>query len=240
MNKTVLITGSAKRIGRGLIKGFASKGWDVIIHYNTSGKEAEELAKEVDSENVKVGVYQADLRDKEQISSMFEEISKKYNKIDVLINNAAIFPKPINFKDLDDDIWYNTQNSNLNSVYHVTKEYTKHYDEGRIINFASLGAYEVWSGRSHYHAAKSGVLHFTRALGKDLAPNYSVNSISPGVIEIPGDDTDDKSIAFEKRIPMGRFGNTDDIFDAAYFFATASKYITCQDLMVDGGWHYTR
>jgi NAD(P)-dependent dehydrogenase (short-subunit alcohol dehydrogenase family) len=240
MNKCVLITGSARRIGKGLAKGFADNGWDVIIHYNTSELEAEQLRSDLANDINYIDIVQSDLRHPSEVTKMFEELSAKPNFPDVVINNAAIFPKPKNFRSLTVEDWRNTLDSNLSSVFYVSKAFTERASKGRIINFASLGAHEVWAGRAAYHAAKSGVLHLTRAMAKDLAPEFSVNSISPGVIDIPEDQNDDKSISFEDRIPMKRFGNRKDIFDAAWFLATSSKYITGQDIKVDGGWHYSR
>ncbi|GAB5465989.1 MAG: 3-oxoacyl-[acyl-carrier-protein] reductase [Candidatus Kapaibacteriales bacterium] len=235
VKKTVLITGAARRIGRALAINFCNKGWRVLLHYNTSENEANSV-KEMFPDQVHL--LQADLRNEDDINDMFANI--KENSIDVLINNAAIFPDPLPFAEYTYEKYQNVINSNLFSVFLVSNRYVRTNKQGRIINFASLGAKEVWSGRSAYHAAKAGVEHLTRSMAKDLAPDFQVNSISPGVIEIPGDDTDDKSIAFENRIPMKRFGNTDDIFDAVYFFSTCSKYITGQDLSVDGGWNKTR
>lgn len=240
MDKYVLITGAAKRIGKALALGFAKKGFSILLHYNTSEKEANELSDRLKRMNVNVVLLKADLRNPEEISDMFAQIKSQNLVPEVLINNAAIFPAPKSFREITEEDWNNTLESNLNSVFNVSKRYIDTVKEGRIINFASLGAHEVWSGRTPYHAAKSGVLHLTRAMAKDLAPEFSVNSISPGVIDIPEDPNDDKSISFESRIPMGRFGNTEDIFDAVWFFSTASKYITGQDLQVDGGWHYSR
>jgi len=239
MNKIVMITGGAKRIGKALVRSFADLGWKVVLHYNSSEKEAVSIQNEVGTDKV-VMLLQADLRKADDIKRIFRRLRTESCLPNVIVNNAAVFPPPKNFRDITIDDWDDVISSNLNSVFMVSSAYVDLVKKGRIINFASLGSHEVWNGRSNYHAAKAGVLHLTRAMSRDLAPDFSVNSISPGVIRIPDDDNDDKSIAFEQRIPMKRFGNTDDIFDAVYFFATASKYITGQDLTVDGGWLYTR
>src|SRR5690606_4446286 len=110
----------------------------------------------------------------------------------------------------------------------------------RIINIASLGALEIWKGRVPYHISKSALLHLTKAMAVELAPNISVNCVCPGAIHIPEEPAEDSSLISTDKIPMKRYGNVDDIFDAVYFFATCSAYITGQNIIVDGGYHYSR
>jgi NAD(P)-dependent dehydrogenase (short-subunit alcohol dehydrogenase family) len=238
---SVFITGAARRMGRGLAIRFARKRRDVIVHYNSSEKEAASLLNELRNFGVNAVKVQADLKDESQVREAFDKAVKLMGVPDILINNAGVFPPRRDFGDIGSELWNHVLDSNLRSVFLVSSEFVKIAGEGsRIINFASLGGQEIWKGRAEYHASKAGVLHLTRAMARDLAPKISVNSVSPGTILFPDDDRGDASNLDPKKIPMKRHGNVDDIFDAVYFFATCSLYITGQNLNVDGGYHYSR
>jgi NAD(P)-dependent dehydrogenase (short-subunit alcohol dehydrogenase family) len=105
---------------------------------------------------------------------------------------------------------------------------------GRIVNIASLGAFQIWKDRIPYNVSKAAVVQLTKALARSLAPDIMVNAVAPGAIAIPDEPAAGGMIA-PSRIPMGRHGSTDDIFNAVYFFADTATYITGQTLIVDGG-----
>ncbi|OGU40109.1 MAG: hypothetical protein A2X61_06905 [Ignavibacteria bacterium GWB2_35_12] len=236
----VLITGSGKRIGRGLAISFAEKGWDVIIHYNTSEEKAKETENHIKNLGVKAVIVKADIRNYQEIKDAFESGVNEVGMPDVLVNNAGIYPPETRLKDISDNMWDDTININLRGEYYFTKVFSDKAKEGRIINFSSLGGLEIWKHRIPYNVSKAGVIQLTKALAKELAPNFSVNCICPGTIEIPEEPPIEKTKINVDKIPMNRYGNVNDIFDAVYFFSNCSKFITGQILCVDGGYHIAR
>ena len=236
----VLITGSGRRIGRGLAIRFAEKGWDVIIHYNSSEEKAKETENFIKSYGVKAVSVKADIRNEQEINDAFKIGINEVGMPDVLVNNAGVYPPPAHLKDISDSMWDDTLNINLKGEYYFAKEFSERADEGRIINFSSLGGMEIWKQRIPYNVSKAGVIQLTKALAKELAPYFSVNCICPGTIEIPEEPPIENTKLNVDKIPMKRYGNVDDIFDAVYFFSTCSKFITGQILCVDGGYHIAR
>jgi len=232
--KNVLITGSARRIGRVLAIEFAKKGYNLFLHYNDSQERALITKKEIEEYGVNVVLVKADLRNENHIEHLFKDLNN-YN-IDILVNNAAIYPeqKPLNELELQD--WNDTINLNLRSVFLMSKFFAEQINnKGKIINIGSLGAFHIWKKRIIYNTAKAGVIQLTKALAIELAPNISVNSVSPGSIFINNDEPSEHITLKESSIPFGRFGKPEEVFEAVYFFATCSNFITGQNINVDGG-----
>ncbi len=234
----VLITGGGKRMGKGLAEAFAGKGWDIIIHYNKSDLEAKETAEKIRAKGLRSVAVKADLLSSVEINNAFYEGVDKLGIPDVLINNAGVFPSAIELKNLAEDVWDSTMGVNLKAHYLFSKVFAEKAKPGsRIINIASAGGMEVWKHRIPYNVSKAAAIHLTKALSRELAPALSVNCICPGTIIFPENG---ETQAGSEKIPMGRFGAIDDIFDAAYFFATCTPFITGQILAVDGGFHNSR
>lgn len=239
--KTVFITGSGRNLGKGLAIKFAEKGWNIALHYNTSKDSAEQTLKLIQSKNVKASLVHFDLKCTKDIQKGFDEIYDYHGNIDVLINNSAVYPNRAKLTNTSIDDWDEVMDTNLRSVFYCSKLFAeKSKDDGRIINIACLSSLEVWRNRIAYNVSKTGVLKLTEVLARELAPNISVNAINPGAIYIEGEASTAIPEVQLERIPMGRFGKIEDIFDAAYFFATCSKYITGQYLNVDGGNHLVK
>ncbi len=238
---TVFITGSGKRIGKGLAIEFARKGWNVAIHYNRSAEEAADTYRRVIDIGVQSVLVQADFRDNSQLQSAFEAGVAELGVPDVLVNNAGIFPQAARLENITDGLWGDAMDINLKSQYRLAKLFAAIAgDNARIINIGSLGGQEIWKHRLPYNVSKAGVIQLTKALAVELAPVISVNCVCPGAIEIPGKPPPEPISFGPGRIPMKRFGTVIDLFDAVYFFATASNYITGQVLNVDGGLHEAR
>ena len=239
----VLITGSGRRIGKGLAIEFARKGWDVIIHYNKSEKEAEETEKYITKNfGVKIHKFSLDLKETKAIEKTFENVFKEFGVPDVLVNNAGIFPLRFALDELEEQVWEETIAINLKASLFVAKVFSKFARDGsRIINIGSLGGIETWKGRIPYNISKAGVIQLTKSLAKELAPRISVNCVNPGTIFIPYEPNQiDSPMIPLNKIPMQRYGTILDVFDAVYFFATCSNFITGQVINVDGGYHLDR
>ncbi|PKL81322.1 MAG: hypothetical protein CVV25_00860 [Ignavibacteriae bacterium HGW-Ignavibacteriae-4] len=237
----VFITGAGRRIGKSLAINFAIKGWDVAINYNSSEKSALETADICRTYGVKANVYKADVSIKEEIVRAFDKSIEELGLPDVLVNNAGVFPERTKIVEIDESMIDNTFGINLKGEFFTSQYFSQlAKPNSRIINIASLGAFEIWKGRLPYHISKSALIQMTRALAVELAPNISVNSVSPGAIEVKDDPAKDSSLISVDKIPMKRYGTPEDIFDAVYFFATTTSYITAQNITVDGGYQYSR
>ncbi|MER3328335.1 MAG: SDR family oxidoreductase, partial [Candidatus Kapaibacterium sp.] len=178
---------------------------------------------------------------KEEIKNAIDKSILEMDLPQVLVNNAGVFPERTKLSDIEESLIDDTFAVNLKGEFFTSQYFSQlAKSNSRIINIASLGAYEIWRGRIPYHISKAALVHMTRALAVELAPKISVNSVSPGAIEVIDDPATDSSLISVEKIPMKRYGTPNDIFDAVYFFATTNSYITGQNLTVDGGYHYSR
>ena len=234
----IFITGSGRRLGKGLALEFARKGWDIIIHYNNSVSQAEQTVAQIRELGVRCSSFRADVKDYNAMKSGFDEVVSEIGHPNVLVNNAAIYPASNHLAETELSLWDEVMDTNLKSYFQNAKIFSENAQPGsRIINIASMGAFRIWKGRIPYNVSKAGVVQLTKALALDLAPNIAVNSVSPGSIDIDDDPPAEKLSINTGNIPMQRHGSTVDVFDAVYFFATASLYITGENLCVDGGYH---
>lgn len=236
--KKVLVTGSGRRIGKELVKLFAKNSWDVIIHYNKSEVGAKTLQSEVEQYGVKSYIFQADLSNEFQTRTELIKCFENFGVPNVFINNAGVFPKKMSLLELEESILDSTFAINTKSIIFTSKVFAEYANENaKIINILSLGGLQIWKERIPYNITKAASIQLNKALARELAPNITVNAINPGFIVLEEDnDTDIKPISLDK-IPMKRYGNIEDIFDAVFYFANATNYITGQYLNIDGGFN---
>jgi len=230
-SQSVLVTGAAKRIGRGIALRLAREGYRVGIHYNTSEVEAKQTAEECGSADL----FQADLTHVPAIRRLFAEVSDRFGGLDCLVNNAARFTRfdPLDITEAD---WDFIHSVNLKATFFCCQEgarLMKRSGAGRIVNISSLGGIRPWAEHAHYCASKAGVIMLTKALAKAWAPEITVNSIAPGVI--PFDDLDERGAAMLRATPARRGGTPEEIADAVVYFLRASNFVTGQVIAVDGG-----
>jgi len=229
--EVVLVTGAAKRIGRGIALRLARDGARVAIHYSTSETEARATAAECGN----APVFRADLEKVAEIERLFADVQQHFGKLDGLVNNAARFTlrDPLKITEAD---WDFIHSVNLKATFFCCQQAARIMlpaGRGRIVNMSSLGGIRAWPEHAHYCASKAGVIHMTRALAQAWAPKITVNSVAPGVI--PFGEPDDRVKRLIAKTPAGRAGTADEIADAVVFFLTASDFITGQVLAVDGG-----
>lgn len=242
MSGTVLVTGSGRRIGRAVALGFARRGWSVAVHYGSSRDQAEETLRQIEAIGVPCVLLQGDVRSREEIRSVVFSAREHLGSIDVLVNNAGVYPPARPIQEVDEELWRSVIETNLYGEFFAAQAVAEVMKEqpardglrGRIVNLSSLGAFQIWKNRIPYNVSKAGVLQLTRALARALAPEITVNSVAPGAIEIPEEPAPGKMLPKE-RIPMARYGSVDDIFRAIWFFAVDATYVTGQTLIVDGG-----
>jgi NAD(P)-dependent dehydrogenase (short-subunit alcohol dehydrogenase family) len=230
-NKTVLVTGAAKRIGRGIALQLHKAGYRVAIHYGTSEKEARATAEECGS----APLFQANLESVDDIQRMFREVGERLGSIYGLVNNAARFRRrdPLDVTEAD---WDFIHKVNLKATFFCCQQgalLMKKSGEGRIVNISSLGGIRPWEMYAHYCASKAGVIMLTKALAKAFAPEITVNSVAPGVILSSGQEP-----RIEEMIaatPARRSGTVEEVADAVLYFLNATNFVTGQVLAVDGG-----
>ena len=229
--RVVLVTGAAKRIGRGIALRLAKEGARVAIHYSTSEGEARATAAECGN----APLFRADLERVGEIERLFSEVRQHFGRLDGLVNNAARFARkdPLEITEAD---WDAIHSVNLKATFFCCQQAARQMlagEGGRIVNISSLGGIRAWPDHAHYCASKAGVIHLTRALAQAWAPKITVNSVAPGVI--PFGVPDERVKRLIAKTPAGRAGTADEIADAVVFFLTASDFITGQVLAVDGG-----
>jgi NAD(P)-dependent dehydrogenase (short-subunit alcohol dehydrogenase family) len=229
--KTVLVTGAAKRIGRGIALRLSTAGFRVAIHYNTSEEEARRTAAECGGAEL----FRANLENVVEIQRMFQEVDQRLGRLDGLVNNAARFTRFDPF-DITEHDWDFIHAVNLKGTFFCCQQgalLMRKSGGGRIVNISSLGGIRPWAEHAHYCASKAGVIMLTRALAKAFAPEISVNSVAPGVI--PFGDLDERASAMVKATPAQRAGTAEEVADAVLYFMNASNFITGQVLAIDGG-----
>ena len=238
MNKTIFITGAAKRIGKAIALTFKDLGWNIIIHYNSSKKDADELANKINKDNPDTArAVQGNLDKEADIAKILNNIDGMFPSLDLLVNNASTFyPTPI--EEISEDHWEKLIGSNLKGPLFLIqglKEKLKAAN-GSIINITDTNLSKGVANYSIYSAAKAGLEAVTKGLARELAPEIKVNAIAPGAMLEPSDVTwteDQKNKVIES-IPLNRMGSEQDIAEAVKFLAH-SQYITGQVIKVDGG-----
>lgn len=240
--KNVLITGASRGIGKATALLFAKNGYNVGIHYNKSHEQAAGVLNCVRRNGVDADCFSYDLSSYDNCKMLANDFLQRFGKIDVLINNAGI-SKIADISATDVSDWQETLNVNLSAPFYLTKELLPAFiksKSGAIINISSVWGINGASCEVAYSASKAGLIGFTKALAKEMAPSgITVNAIAPGFIET---DMNSELTVNEKRtvineIPLCRAGKADDIAAAALFLASDSAaYITGKCLGVDGGW----
>ena len=238
MNKTIFITGAAKRIGKEIALTFKELGWNIIIHYNSSKSDADNLADQINKDNPNSAkTVQGNLDIKEDIQKILSEVSDAFPSVDLLVNNASTFyPTPID--EISEDHWEKLVGSNLKGPLFLIQGLKEKLKEsnGSIINITDTNLTKGVANYSIYSAAKAGLEAITKGLARELAPEIKVNAIAPGAMLEPPDITwteEQKSKVVES-IPLKRMGSEKDIANTVKFLAH-SEYVTGQTIKVDGG-----
>lgn len=237
MNKTVLITGASHGIGKACAIAFSAAGYNVVLNYNSSQKQALDLCEQLEN----TIAIKADVSKSADVDEMLKKTSAMFGGIDVLINNAGIANQKL-FTDITEQEWDNMFNVNVKSMFLVTKAFLPQMINrkcGKIINISSMWGISGASCEVHYSASKAAVIGFTKALAKEVAPsNINVNCIAPGVImtQMNRNLSDSDMNILKEETPINRIGTPEDIANTALFLADEkSSFITGQIISVDGG-----
>ncbi|MDP2911887.1 MAG: 3-oxoacyl-[acyl-carrier-protein] reductase [Candidatus Omnitrophota bacterium] len=239
-SKVAIITGGARGIGREIAMLFAKEGANIAI-CDVNLEEAQKTAKEIEELGRQSLAFKADVTDLNQIQDMVDKILDKFNKVDILINNAGITKDNLLLRMSEED-WDKVIAVNLKGTFVCTKIVSRVMLKqrfGKMVNLASIIGIMGNAGQANYAASKAGIIGLTKSVAKELASrNICVNAIAPGFIRtdmtarLP-EDVQKKMLSV---IPLARFGEAKDVADLALFLSSeSSSYITGQVIQVDGG-----
>lgn len=241
INKSAVVTGGAKGIGREIVRSLSSLGYDVAFTYNSSKDLALELVSEIEEKGNKIKAYKIDNTDRSSIKSTFNEIFNDFPSIDVLVNNAGVTADAYLML-MPEEKWDKVINTNLSSIYLICKIVIPNMirlKRGSIINITSVAGLTGIPGQTNYCATKSAIIGFTKSLSKEIATKgIRVNAVAPGYIETDMLAKVNNKIRneFTNQVPLKRLGDPKEVASVVSFLASNdSSYITGQTLVVDGG-----
>jgi 3-oxoacyl-[acyl-carrier protein] reductase len=239
-NQIAVVTGAGRGIGRAIALKFAAEGADVVCVSRTA-ENSEKVAGEVRALGRKAWAHAVDVADSASVNAATEKILAEAGRVDILVNNAGVTRDGLLMRMSDAD-WDTVLDTNLKGAFLVTKAFSRtmlKQRAGRIINVASVIGLIGNAGQSNYAASKAGLIGFTKSMARELGSrSITVNALAPGFIEtdMTADIKPEMKTEMLKQIPLGSFGQAEDVANAALFLASpAARYITGQVLTVDGG-----
>lgn len=235
--KTVLITGGARRIGAVLARALHEAGANIVLHYNRSAAEANELAASLDKvRRGSVVTVHADLLDTARLPQLVKSANQAFGQLDVLINNASTF-YPTNFGEITEPAYEDLLGTNLKAPLFLAQAAAPalRLSQGLVLNIVDIHGMRPLRRYSVYSVAKAGLIMLTKALARELAPLVRVNAVAPGPVMWPTDLDSELQHHIIDRTLLKRPGSPEDIARAVLFFASEAPYVTGQILAVDGG-----
>ncbi len=240
--KVALITGGGTGVGKAISLAYARQGAAIAVNYSRSHKEAQQTAQQIRAAGTRAMSVQADVSRDQDVRRMVAETCQQLGRLDILVNSAGTttYVPHTDLDALTEEIWDQVLGVNLKGLYFCSRAAAgpmREVGRGCIINIASTSAVSAHGSSIAYAASKAGVVSVTKSMARALAPTIQINAISPGVIEDTrwADGWDEFKEQAQKITPMGRIVLTADIAEVALFLAAGSRYITGQNIVVDGG-----
>ena len=236
----VIVTGGSRGIGKCLVENLAKDGYNVLLNYNKSEKQARKIQEDLRKDGIIIEIFKADVSKKEQVKAMVEFALKKWGSIDVLINNAGIAKLQM-FQDVTEEDWNEIIDTNLKSAFYASQEVLQsmiHKKKGLIINISSMWGQVGASCETVYAISKAGIDAMTKSLAKELGPsNIRVNSIAPGVIDTEMNSKIDEHIKnqIKDETPLRKIGEPIDIYKCAKWLIE-DEFTTGQVIGINGGY----
>ena len=236
----VIVTGGSRGIGKCLVENLARDGYNVLLNYNKSEKQARKIQEDLRKDGIIIEIFKADVSKKEQVKAMVEFALKKWGSFDVLINNAGIAKLQM-FQDVTEEDWNEIIDTNLKSAFYASQEVLQsmiHKKKGLIINISSMWGQVGASCETVYAISKAGIDAMTKSLAKELGPsNIRVNSISPGVVDTEMNSKIDEHIKnqIKDETPLRKIGEPIDIYKCAKWLIE-DEFTTGQVIGINGGY----
>jgi 3-oxoacyl-[acyl-carrier protein] reductase len=237
--QVAIVTGASRGIGRAIAQALAAEGANMVVNYASSSEAAQQLTDEITAGEVVRSQFKQTFL-KEQVDSLTDAVMEKWNRIDILVNNAGITRDTLLLRMKPED-WQAVIDLNLTGVFLCTRNVSKvmlKQRTGRIINITSVVGLMGNPGQANYSAAKAGVIGFTKAVAKELAPrSITVNAVAPGFIATDMTITSKQNRGDFKIHPLNRYGQPEEVAGLVRFLASdpAAAYITGQTFNIDGG-----
>ena len=241
VNNVVVVTGGSRGIGAEIVKTLANENYKVILNYNNSKEQAEKIQQELLEQGNEIEIIKADVSRREEAEKLIQFAINKFNKIDVLINNAGISQEGL-FTDVTEEEWQKIINTNLNSVFYCTQQALKYMiqkQQGCIINISSIWGETGASCEVAYSTTKAAINGMTKALAKEVGPsNIRVNAIAPGIIDTDMNRnlTNEELEQIKEQIPLNKIGKALDIAKCVKWLIE-DEYTTGQIISINGGWY---
>ena len=239
--QVALVTGSSRGIGAVIARRLAQAGAKIALNYNASIAAATEVMDSINADGGDAMMIAGDVADEFQVEQTIKAVIARFERVDILINNAGIHRDRLLLRmtpaDFDEVLQVNLRGAFLCTKYVMPHLIRQHY--GRVVNMSSVVGLTGNPGQANYAAAKAGLIGFTKAVAREVASrNVTVNAVAPGYIATGMVEalTDDQRSQILERIPMGRFGTSEDVAETILFLSSkGAGYLTGQVLTVDGG-----
>jgi 3-oxoacyl-[acyl-carrier protein] reductase len=239
--RTALVTGGSRGIGKAVALKLARDGYRVLLTYVSKPESADEVCREIESAGGQARAYLLDIGDREAIETFFSDEIKDKVRLDVLVNNAGMTWDGLIVR-MKPEQWEKIIRVNLSGAFYCLQEAAKimmRQKSGRIVNISSVVGQSGNPGQANYVSAKSAIIGLTKTAAQELAPRgITVNAVAPGFIatDMTAKITEDLAAKYLERIPLKKFGTADDIASAVSFLASeGAGYITGQVIGVNGG-----
>lgn len=237
LNKTVLITGAARRVGAGIARALAEAGWDVAVHHRGGAEEATALSAELNGMGVRAAAFQADLNAADERDGLIDRVVAQFGRIDALINNASLF-RYDTLQTLTEASWAEHLASNLTAPVFLTRDFARAVEaadgQGVVVNILDHKVDSPNPDFFAYTAGKVGLAGLTRTLAMGLAPRIRLCGVSPGLILRSGEQTEAEYEAAWRDTPLGRGASLEDVARTVRFILETPS-LTGQNLTIDGG-----
>lgn len=233
--KHALVTGAAHRVGKAIALRLAQEGCNIALHYHAAADAAQQTIKEIQAYPVEAIAYQANLRNQDEVGSLFKAIERDFQRIDILINSAAIMQR-ISFLEVTSKDWAAAIDLNLRAVFFCTQAAVKLMGEagGVVINISDIAGLQPWVDFPVHSISKAGVEMLTKIAALAFAPGVRVNAVAPGPILKPDHMPQKRWAQLGSKLPIGQTGEPADVCDAILFLLK-HDFITGETLAVDGG-----
>lgn len=240
-NRVAIVTGAGQGIGRALALGLAGEGAEVVVA-DVNDENAASVKREIEASGGTALATNTDVSKEDSVQDMVDESLREFGKVDILINNAGIFPVS-SVEEMNEEDWDRVIGTNLVGAFLCSRAVAGKFLQqrsGRIISMTSGRAFQGAKNAAHYASSKAGIIGFSKSLALELAPRQiTVNVICPGITDTAqprGHQTEEQIYAQAQKIPLGRIGQPEDLVGTAVFLASdAAAFITGQTVIVNGG-----